>query len=52
MRLGSGVAVALVETGGYSSDWTPGLGTSTGCGCSLRKDKKIINTLIRITIIF
>ena len=27
-RLGSGVAVAVVEAGGCSSDWTPSLGTS------------------------
>ena len=33
MRLGSGVAVAVVQAGGgNSSNWTPSLGTSTCCG--------------------
>ena len=39
-RLGSGVAVAVVQASGYSSDWTPSLGTSMCHKCSPRKDKK------------
>ena len=39
MRLGSGVAVAVVQTGSYSSDLTPGLGTSTCCGFGPQKTK-------------
>ena len=38
--LGSGIAVALVQAGGYSSDWTASLGTSTYHGCSPKKAKK------------
>ena len=38
MRLGSGVAVA--KAGGYSSDWTPSLGTSICHGSGPRKGKK------------
>ena len=30
--LGSGVAVAVVQAGSYSSDWTPSLGTSICLG--------------------
>ena len=40
MQLGSRVAVAEAEAGGYSSDWTPGLGTST---CRGGGPKKQIN---------
>ena len=40
MWLGSGIAVALAQAGGYSSDLTPSLGTSICHGCSPRKDKK------------
>ena len=40
MRLGSCVSVALVWAGGYSSDSTPSLGTSTCHWSSPRKDKK------------
>ena len=41
-RLRSGVAV--VQAGGYSSDWTPSPGTSTcgGCGPKKTKDKNKI----------
>ena len=39
-RLGSHIAVALVQAGGYSSDWTPSLGTSICHGSSPRKGKK------------
>ena len=38
--LGSRVAVALPQTGGYSSDSTPSLGTSICHGSSPRKGKK------------
>ena len=37
MQLRSGVAVAVVQAGGYSSDATPGLGTSI---CSRYSPKK------------
>ena len=39
-RLGSLVAVALVQARGYGSDWTLGLGTSICPGSSPRKGKK------------
>ena len=39
-RLGSRVAVAVVEAGGYSSDSAPTLGSSICHGCSPRKGKK------------
>ena len=39
MRLGSGVAVAVVEAGCCSSDSTPNLGTSVCLGCGPRKTK-------------
>ena len=39
MRLGSGVAVALVQTGSNSSDWIPGLGTSIAAGAALKRTK-------------
>ena len=50
-RLGSCVSVAVVWVGGYSSDWTPSLGTSTCHGCGPKKDKKeyILNCLIHTT---
>ena len=38
--LRSGVAVAVVKAGTYSSDSTPSLGTSICRGCGPRKDKK------------
>ena len=38
--LGSGVAVAVVQAGNYSSDLTPSLGTSICLGCSPKKTKK------------
>ena len=38
-RLGSGVAVAVLEAGSCISDWTPSLGTSIYRGCSPRKTK-------------
>ena len=40
MRLGSGVAVALVQAGSGSSDSTPSLGTPTLRGCGPKKQKK------------
>ena len=40
-RLGSGVAVAVVEAGGCSSDSTPTLGTSRCRGCGPQKTKKM-----------
>ena len=40
MQLGSRIAVALAQTGGYSSDLTPSLGTSICHGSSPRKGKK------------
>ena len=40
MRLGSGLAVAVVQAGGYSSDSTPSLGTSICCKCGPKKIKK------------
>jgi len=41
-RLGSrvAVAVAVAEAGGYSSDWTPSLGTSMCCRCGPQKTKR------------
>ena len=39
-RLGSRIAVALVQAGGNSSDQTPSLRTSMCHGCGPRKDKK------------
>ena len=41
--LKSGVAVAVVQAGGHSSDSTPSLGTSTCCGCGPKKTKDKIN---------
>ena len=40
LQLRSGVAVAVVETGSCSSNWTPSLGTSMGCRCSPKKKRK------------
>ena len=40
MQLRSGIAVAVAEAGGYSSDGTPSLGTSTGRGCGPKKHKR------------
>ena len=40
MRLGSCVAVAVVEAGSCSSDLTPSLGTSTCCRCGPERKKK------------
>ena len=41
MWLGSGiVSVALVQAGGYSSDWTPSLETSTCHRCSPKTTKE------------
>ena len=36
-QLGSGVAVAVAQASGYSSDSIPSLGTSTCCGCGPKK---------------
>ena len=41
MWLGSGIAVAVVQTISYSSNLTPKLGTSISCGYSPKKKKKI-----------
>ena len=41
LQLGSGIAVAVILAGSYSSDWTSSLGTSILCGCGPKKDKKI-----------
>ena len=40
MRLGSGIAVAVVQTGSCSSDRTPSLGTSISCRCGPKRKKK------------
>ena len=40
-RLGSCVAVAVVKAGGYSSNWTPSLGTSICRGSDPRNGKKM-----------
>ena len=39
MRFRSCIAVALVEAGRCSSDWTPSLGTSMCCECGPKKAK-------------
>ena len=41
MRLGSHVAVTVVQAGGYSSDLTPSLGTGAALKRKKRKKKKI-----------
>ena len=41
MQLGSCVAMAVVEAGHFSSDWTPILGTSTCHRCCPKKKKKL-----------
>ena len=40
MQLGSGIAVAVVWAGSYSSDLTPSLGTSICRECGPKKTKK------------
>ena len=40
MWLGSGIAAAAAQAGGYSSDWTPSLGTSICLGHGPPKDKE------------
>ena len=40
MWLVSGVAMAVAQHSGCSSDSTPSLGTSTCCGCGPKKTKK------------
>ena len=42
-QLRSGIAVVVVEAGGYSSDWTPSLGTliCRRCGPKKTKDKLV-----------
>ena len=40
MWLGSGVAVAVTEAGGCSSNSTPSLGTSMCYGCGPKKNKQ------------
>ena len=42
--LGSGLAEAVVEASGYSSDWTPSLETSICCRCGPKKDHKHTHT--------
>ena len=39
-QLRFGVAVAVAQTGGYSSNWTSSLGTFTYCECSPKKTKR------------
>ena len=50
MRLGSGVAVAVVHASSYSSNYNPSLGTSICHGCSpkkkQRKKKIVLATLL------
>ena len=48
IQLGSAVAVAVVETGIYSSDLTPSLGISICHGGSPRKGKKTKIIIIKI----
>ena len=43
-RLGSGIAVALVQAGSCSSDQTSSLGTSTYCRCGSKKTKTHTHT--------
>ena len=40
MWLGSGVAVAVAQAGGDSSDMTPSLGPFISCGCGPKKTKQ------------
>ena len=44
MRLGSCIAVVVVLAGGYSSDWTPSLGTPYAVNVALKSKKKIKQT--------
>ena len=46
MKLGSRVAVAAVEAGGYSSDVTPSLGTSMCRGAAPKSKKEKISTFV------
>ena len=39
-RLGAQVAVAVAQAGGFSSNWTPSLGTSICLRCSPNKTEK------------
>ena len=39
MQLGSGIVVAVAQTGIYGSDSTPSLGTFISCGCGAEKTK-------------
>ena len=48
VRLGSRVAVVLAKAGGYSSDWTPSLGTSI---CLRRRPQKTKDKIIIVIII-
>ena len=41
MRLGSGVAVAVVWAGSCGSEWSPSLGTFICLRCSSKKKKKM-----------
>ena len=40
MQLGSGIIVAVVEAGSYSSGSAPSLGTSCGTGTALKRNKQ------------
>ena len=50
-QLGSCIAVAVVQAGGYSSDLTPSLGTSICLGFGPREDKKKGEEKERVTYI-
>ena len=45
MWLRSGMAMAVVYAGSYSSDLTPSLGTNTCCRCGPKKKKKVIRQM-------
>ena len=49
-RLGSLTAVALVQAGGYSSNWTPSLGASICAGAALKRQNKQTKKLNSSTI--
>ena len=46
MRLGSGIAVAVVKAGGCSSESTPSGGTSVSTGEVLKRKKKVISFIL------
>ena len=55
MQLGSGIAVAVVRAGSYSSVLTPSLGTFIHHGCTpekkkkKKKNRKLLNKAIKYT---